>query len=127
MAKLKEIYKCDSCGNVSEILHSGIGTLVCCDESMKLLEEQTEDSTEEHHVPIIEKIEGGYKVKVGKNANHPMKEDHYIEWIELIANDVIYRKHLYPGDSPEATFMIEADDVTARELSNKHGLWINKH
>lgn len=126
MAKLKEIYKCDLCGHVVEVLHSGIGTLVCCGENMKLLEEQTEDSTEEHHVPIIEKINGGYKVKVGENANHPMKKDHYIEWIELITDGVIYRKLLYPGDSPEATFMIKADHVTARELSNIHGLWINE-
>lgn len=126
MAKLKEIYKCDLCGHVVEVLHSGIGTLVCCGANMKLLEEQTEDSTEEYHVPIIEKINGGYKVKVGKNANHPMKKDHYIEWIELIADGVIYRKHLYPGDSPEATFMIKADHVTARELSNIHGLWVNE-
>lgn len=126
MAKLKEIYKCNLCGHVVEVFHSGIGTLVCCGENMKLLEEQSEDVTEEHHVPIIEKIKGGYTIKVGENANHPMDEDHYIEWIELIADGVIYRKQLSPDDLPKATFMIEADHVIARELSNIHGLWVNE-
>lgn len=125
MAKLREVYNCELCGHVVEVLHAGAGTLVCCGEEMKLLEEKTEDSSTEKHVPFIEKIDGGYTVKVGENTTHPMTEDHYIEWIELIADGVVYRKHLSPDDEPKATFMIEAEEVTAREHCNIHGLWVN--
>jgi superoxide reductase len=126
MAKLKEVYKCELCGHVVEILHEGAGTLVCCGQDMTLLEEKTEDSSTEKHVPFIEKIDGGYKVKVGENTTHPMTEEHYIEWIELIADGVVYRKHLKPNEAPEATFMVEATEVSAREYCNIHGLWVNE-
>ena len=89
---------------------------------MKLFVENTVDAALEKHVPVVEKIEGGYKVTVGSVA-HPMQDDHYIEWIELVAGDIAYRQFLNPGDTPEATFMIEADQVTAREYCNLHGLW----
>lgn len=125
MAKLKDVYKCELCGHVVEVVHEGAGTLVCCGQEMKKLEEKTEDSSTEKHVPFIEKIDGGYKVKVGENTTHPMTEEHYIEWIELIADGKVYRKHLTPSDEPEACFMIEADEVTAREYCNLHGLWVN--
>lgn len=126
MAKLKEVYKCEMCGNIVEVLHEGAGTLVCCNQEMKLMDPKTEDSSTEKHVPFIEEIDGGYKVRVGENTSHPMAEEHYIEWIEVIADGKVYRKHLNPGDKPEATFMIEANEVTAREYCNLHGLWINK-
>lgn len=126
MAKVKEVYECKVCGHIVEVLHEGAGTLVCCNEEMVLLEEKTEDSSTEKHVPFIEKIDGGFKVRVGENATHPMTEEHYIEWIELIADGKVYRKHLKPGDEPEATFMIEASTVNAREHCNLHGLWVNE-
>ncbi len=71
---------------------------------------------------MIEKISGGYKVSVGSVA-HPMEEKHYIEWIEIIAGGKAYRQFLNPGDTPEATFMTEAKEITAREYCNLHGLW----
>ncbi|MGM0380105.1 MAG: desulfoferrodoxin [Bacillota bacterium] len=126
MAKLEGIYTCDLCGNVVEVLHEGAGTLVCCGEDMKLLEEKTEDSSTEKHVPYIEKIDGGFKVKIGENTEHPMTEDHYIEMIELIADGKVYRQKLCPEDKPEAIFMVEADEVKAREYCNIHGLWVNE-
>jgi len=122
MTKLKEVYKCDICGNIVEVLHTGVGELVCCDEPMKLLNEKVEDVGSEKHVPVIEKTSNGYKVKVG-SIPHPMEEQHYIEWIELIADGVIYRKHLKPGQAPEAEFCIKAEQVMAREYCNVHGLW----
>ena len=117
-----QVYKCEKCGNIVEVMHAAGGTLVCCGENMKLLKEGEVDAATEKHVPVIEKIDGGYKVKVGDVA-HPMEDKHYIEWIELIADNKIYRKYLNPGETPEATFMIEADSVTAREYCNLHGLW----
>jgi superoxide reductase len=122
MAARLEIYKCEKCGNIVEVLHDGVGELVCCGEPMKRLVENTVDAAREKHVPVIEKIPGGYKVKIGSVA-HPMVPEHYIEWIQLIAGDKAYRKFLKPGDAPEAEFKIDAEQVTAREFCNIHLLW----
>jgi len=89
---------------------------------MVLQKENTVDAAKEKHVPVIEKVEGGYKVKVGSVA-HPMTDEHYIEWIELLADGKAYRQFLNPGDTPEATFHIGATSVAAREYCNLHGLW----
>jgi len=122
MANKLEIYKCSKCGNIVEVLYAGAGELVCCGEPMELLEEKTADAATEKHVPVNEKIDGGYKVKVGSLA-HPMQEAHYIEWIELLADGKAYRQFLEPGDEPEAVFNVQADSVWAREHCNIHGLW----
>ena len=123
MAQKLEIYKCDVCGNIVEVLFGGEGELVCCGQPMKLFKENTVDAAKEKHVPVIEKLpEGGFKVKVG-SVPHPMEEKHYIEWIELIADGKAYRQFLEPGQVPEAVFKIEAASVTAREYCNIHGLW----
>jgi superoxide reductase len=122
MTERLQVYKCEVCGNIVEVLHEGQGELVCCGEPMKLLVEGAVDAAKEKHVPVIEKIAGGFKVKVG-SAPHPMEEKHFIEWIEVIANGKAYRQFLKPGDAPEATFHIDAEQVTAREHCNIHGLW----
>ena len=122
MAKKLEIYKCDVCGNIVEVLHGGAGELVCCSQPMGLLDEKTADSATEKHVPVIEKVDGGYKVTVGSTL-HPMEEKHYIEWIELLADGKAYRQFLNPGDGPEAVFCVKAGSPTAREHCNVHGLW----
>jgi len=122
MAEKLEIYKCAVCGNIVEVLHGGAGELVCCGEPMQLLEEKTADATKEKHVPVIEKISGGYKVKVG-SVPHPMLQEHFIEWIELLADGKAYRQFLDPGMAPEATFQVKAGTVSAREHCNVHGLW----
>jgi superoxide reductase len=122
MAKKLQIYKCNTCGNIVEVLHGGVGELVCCGKPMELLDEKTADATTEKHVPVIEKIDGGYKVKVG-SVPHPMTEEHLIEWIELLADGKAYRQFLEPGAAPEATFHIEGNSVSAREHCNVHGLW----
>jgi superoxide reductase len=122
MAERLQVYKCELCGNIVEVLHGGAGELVCCGQPMKLLVENTVDAAKEKHVPVIEKVEGGVKVKVGRVA-HPMEEKHYIEWIQLIADGNAYRRFLKPGDAPEATFMVKAQTISAREHCNLHGLW----
>jgi len=123
MAKFRGIYKCEICGNIVEVLHEGIGALVCCGEEMKEMKEKTEDSTVEKHVPYVEKTDKGVLVKVGQNQNHPMEEKHFIEWIQVIADDKSYRKFLKPGDTPQAVFEIKATNISAREYCNIHGLW----
>lgn len=122
MAEKLEVYKCDICGIVVQVLRDGGGDLVCCNEEMELMDENTVDAAQEKHVPVIEKTDDGYLVKVGSVA-HPMEEKHYIEWIELIADGKSYRQFLNPGDAPQASFCIKADSVTAREFCNLHGHW----
>jgi len=122
MAKRYAVYKCELCGNIVEVLHEGDGELVCCGKPMKLQAENTTDAAKEKHVPVIVKTPKGFKVTVGSVA-HPMEEKHFIEWIELVADGVVYRKYLKPGDKPEAEFCIEASAVQAREYCNLHGLW----
>ena len=117
-----QVYKCEKCGNIVEVIHSGAGELVCCGEPMKLYEANTVDAATEKHVPVIEAIEGGYKVTVGSVA-HPMTDEHSIEWIELVVGDNACRQFLKPGDAPEAVFCIAATDVKARAYCNLHGLW----
>lgn len=122
MAERLEVYKCEVCGNIVEVLHEGAGELVCCGEPMKLLVEGAVDAAREKHVPVIEKTAGGIKVKVG-SAPHPMEEKHFIEWIEVIADGKAYHQFLKPGEAPEATFNIAAQQLTVREHCNIHGLW----
>ncbi len=122
MTKRLQIYKCEVCGNIVEVLHEGAGELVCCGEPMKLLVENTVDASKEKHVPVTEKTAGSVTVKVGSVA-HPMEEKHYIEWIEIIADGKAFRQFLKPGDAPEAVFEIKANKIEAREHCNLHGLW----
>lgn len=124
MAKRMEVYKCDVCGNMTEGLHDGVGIMVCCDQNMTVLTENTTEAAKEKHIPVVEKTADGYKVKVGSVA-HPMDEKHHIEWIELIAGNRVYRQYLNPGDAPEASFAISAAQVKARAYCNLHGLWSN--
>lgn len=127
MVKVGQVYKCEVCGNIVEVTHTGKGQLVCCDQPMVLMEEQAADFEVEKHVPYIERKENGYLVRIGKNQLHPMVDEHYIEWIELAADGVVLKKFLKPGDQPEAFFEIpEAGEVSAREYCNVHGLWVKR-
>lgn len=122
MTNLHEVYKCTVCGNVVAVVFASKGELSCCGQPMKLMKEGATDGAKEKHVPVIEKIADGYKVTVG-SVPHPMQDDHWIEWIELIADGKSYRAFLKPGEAPVATFCLKADTVVAREYCNLHGLW----
>ena len=125
MTKHLEIYKCSLCGNIVEVMHASAGALVCCGKNMDLLAENTVDAAKEKHVPVIEMGNGTITVKVGSVA-HPMDENHYIEWIELLADGKSYTQFLKPGQAPQATFNLTAKSVTAREFCNLHGHWAAK-
>jgi superoxide reductase len=122
MTELRQIYKCDVCGNIVEVVHNAGGTLVCCGKPMTLKGENTQDAAVEKHVPVIEKIEGGIRVKVGA-VEHPMLEEHHIEFIEVHTENKVYRKFLKPGEKPVAEFKLEEEVLFAREYCNLHGLW----
>ena len=122
MIKFKQVYKCEICGNIVEVIHESAGTLICCGQPMTLQVENTVDAAKEKHVPVVEKVEGGVLIKVG-TIEHPMLEKHYIEWIEVQTSNKIYRKYLNPGDEPEALFLVEEEVLCVREYCNIHGLW----
>jgi superoxide reductase len=122
MTLQKQIYKCNICGNIIEVLDSGDGDLVCCNQPMVLMKEKTEDVGKEKHVPVIEKTANGVKVKIG-SIPHPMEENHYIEWIEINVDGKVCKKFLKPSNKPEAEFEVKTDKVVAREYCNVHGLW----
>ena len=125
MAAKYDVYKCEECGNIVMVLNFGGGDLVCCEQNMIQMAEQTADSSTEKHVPIIEKVEGGFNVTVGSTL-HPMLENHWIQWIELIVDGKRLMMELKPGDEPKAQFCCTCDDpetVSAREYCNLHGLW----
>jgi len=125
MTELRQVYKCNICGNIVEVLHTGVGQLVCCGQPMELLREKTVDIGLEKHVPVIEKVGNKVEVKVG-SVPHPMEQKHYVEWIEIIANGKTCRKFLKPGEKPEAEFETTAEKIEAREYCNIHGLWKTK-
>ena len=122
MVERLQIYKCELCANIVEVVHEGIGTLVCCEKDMVLLTENTTDAATEKHVPVVEQTETGTKVTVGEVA-HPMTAEHLIEWIQLIANGKSYRQFLTASDEPVAEFPVKADNAVVREYCNLHGLW----
>lgn len=135
MTKTREIYRCPICGNIVEVLHEG-AVLSCCGKPMELLNGNSTDGAYEKHVPVVEKVEGGFKVKVGA-VEHPMVEEHYIQWIELLTPFCVMRRELHPGDKPEALFLVDPatacgqkimscdiSKVRAREYCNLHGLYI---
>jgi superoxide reductase len=118
-----EVYKCERCGQIIEVIDGAVPPLHCCGIPMVKAEEQTADQTVEKHVPIIEATDQGVKVTVGSTP-HPMTEDHYIEWIEVINGDYVNRKYLKPGDEPVAEFYVPLQDgLIVREYCNTHGLW----
>ena len=117
-----QIYRCQLCGNLVEVINGAGGTLSCCGQPMTGLEENTVDAAKEKHVPIITTVAGGTKVTVGSIA-HPMEEKHYIGWIELAVDGKVYRQYLKPGEPPEAFFPVTGKNLSAREYCNLHGLW----
>jgi superoxide reductase len=126
MTKKGQVYKCEICGNIVQILHEGAGELVCCGAPMILMPEQTADLSKEKHVPVVEQTDKGITVIVGSTP-HPMEEKHWIEWIEVITTcGKTCRAYLQPGQAPEAFFNVEMKYVQAvREYCNIHGLWVN--
>ncbi len=122
MAARLEVYKCEVCGNIIEVLHGGAGQLVCCGQPMKLMQENTVDAALEKHVPVMEQAGGSVTVKVG-SVPHPMLEEHFIEFIEIIGGDKLCRIWLKPGMAPEAVFDGMMGEAFAREYCNIHGLW----
>lgn len=122
MAQRLQVFRCEVCGHVIQVMHGGAGTLVCCNQPMQLLTENTTDAAQEKHVPVVERDGSKVTVRVG-SVDHPMEEKHYIEWIEVADGDEVMQRYLKPGDAPQATFEVTGNDLTVRAYCNLHGLW----
>ena len=126
MAEKLEVYKCNICGNVVMVMNGGKGELVCCGKPMEKLEEQTADSAVEKHVPVVEEVENGVKVKVG-SVPHPMSDEHYISWVQLVKENSFCVKFFNPGEEAEHTFPVKKDSIKkVREYCTIHKLWSTK-
>lgn len=128
MAERLELYKCNVCGNIVEIIHGGEGTLVCCSLPMeKLKEHNNDEEMKEKHVPVVV-MDGDNKIIRVGTIEHPMQKEHYIIFIEAISEDKKYlkRKYLCPEEAPEMDIQkCDYNKFIARELCNLHGLWTN--
>lgn len=122
MTNRYEVFKCETCKDIVEVMISGSGQYACCGQPMKCMKEGTTDGAREKHVPVIEKSGNEYTVKVGA-VPHPMQPEHWIQWVELVADGISYTRFLNPGDAPEAKFTVDAENVYAREYCNLHGHW----
>lgn len=122
MTEREQVYRCAVCGNIVEVKHAGAGELVCCGQPMKLLTANTEDAATEKHVPVVERTEDGIVVKVGE-IDHPMTDDHYIEWIKIVTENKTWTVYLLPGDEPRAIFDSTAESISVYAYCNLHGLW----
>ena len=123
MTQIRELYRCEICGNVVEVAHEGAPALVCCGQPMSKLDAKSADEGKEKHVPVIEEAESGVSVKVG-SIDHPMEDNHYIKFIEVLTKDKVLRAELNPDDTPQADFCVSRSDVSeVREFCTVHGLW----
>ena len=125
MTELNQVYKCEICGNIVEIIHAGMGQLVCCGQPMRLLKEETKEQLKEKHLPVIKFNEKGIEIEIGK-VLHPMEENHFIEWIEISTEKGTSKKFLNPGEKPRAQFFVKSNKIKARAYCNVHGLWAKK-
>ena len=124
MTKIYDVYRCEICGNIIESVHGGSNSLVCCGEAMTKMDPKSGPEAQEKHLPIIEKNVNKIVVKIGSTP-HPMVEDHFIEWIEIIIGDKSQKAFLKSGDEPFAEFEVANtnESIIARAYCNIHGLW----
>lgn len=111
---------------MTEVVHTGVGTLVCCGKDMILMNDDVKpEISTEKHIPVLERDGNTVTVKVWSVA-HPMTPEHYIEWIEVITAHRTYKKFLNPDparpDEAIAIFEIEWEVLSARAYCNLHGL-----
>lgn len=120
----KKYFICEKCGNLIEIIHNSGVSMVCCGQNMTELTVNTRDMSQEKHVPVVKIKDNHVSVEVGSDP-HPMKVEHYIQWIAVLSKEGYQRKELVVGKEPSAEFMLmpgdKVDEVFA--YCNLHGLW----
>ncbi len=121
---MMKFYRCAHCGNIIAFVENKGVPVVCCGEKMNEIAANTTDAALEKHVPVYEIKDGIVKVTVGE-VDHPMLEEHFIQWVALETKEGKQRKILKPGQKPEVSFALtEGDEIVAvYEYCNLHGLW----
>jgi len=124
MSNLNQIYKCELCGKMSELIHDGAGELICCGQAMALQKTKIKEDGLEKHLPVLEEGEDNlFTIRVGE-VKHPMEDNHYIEWIEIITEDgKVLKKYLNSGEIPATAFKCASKIKEVRAYCNVHGLW----
>ena len=119
----KKFYICKKCGNIVELVHSGGGSLVCCGEKMTPLCAGEVEASHEKHIPVVNVNGDTVHAFVG-SVEHPMTEEHSIDWIYLQTDKGGYRKNVRPGEKPEAYFTLNGEKpIAVYAYCNLHGLW----
>ena len=122
MIRRDQLYKCEHCGNIVEVVQGGGPAIRCCGQAMTLQVENVEDAAQEKHVPVVVEVDGGILVTVGGIA-HPMTEAHAILWVEVIQGGTTQRRYLKADEEPKAFFPGLRGPVVARAYCNLHGNW----
>ncbi|NLX06501.1 MAG: desulfoferrodoxin [Phycisphaerae bacterium] len=125
MTERLAVYRCPLCGNVVEVLHAGVGQLICCGRPMLRLAQSTAESRRAMHEPVVERTADALRVTVGCEP-HPMEDKHQIEWIEVRTDTDVFRRFLAPGQRPELELPAASGDVTVVAYCNVHGIWRNQ-
>jgi len=123
---MSEFYICRHCGNVVEKVIDSRVPVVCCGEKMEKLVPNTVEASGEKHLPVV-KVEGNLvTVNVG-SVEHPMSEEHLIQWVQLKTDKGSQRKFLNPGDAPVVRFeLMDEKPLEVYAWCNLHGLWMTQ-
>ena len=118
-----KFYICPHCGNILEMIHDAGVSPVCCGQKMDLLAANTADASHEKHIPAVS-IDGGVVTVKVASLEHPMTENHRIDWVALISDKGVQRKHPAPGKAPKIKFLLSGEKPLAvYAYCNLHGLW----
>ena len=120
----QKFFICRHCGNIVASIRDAGVPIYCCGEEMGELIPGSTEASGEKHIPVYE-VEGNVvNVDVG-TAEHPMTEQHYIEWVCLETKKGIQYARLRPNDKPRVKFSLcEGDEVQAvYAFCNQHDLW----
>ena len=124
---MKKFFVCNHCGNMIGLLHDAGVPMMCCGEKMVELVPNTTDAAQEKHVPVAT-VEGNKVVVNVGSVDHPMLDEHWIQWVYLETDKGGHRKVLNPGEKPNVVFALTEDEkpLAVYEYCNLHGLWVAK-
>ncbi len=120
-----KILRCNSCGNIIEMIQENNTKIICCGTEMQILEEKQNNEGTEKHIPIVKQKEDKTIIQIGE-VLHPMSKEHQIEWLEIITKDKVIRKNFEYTEEPTIEINNKEEIIMLRAYCNKHGLWTKK-
>lgn len=121
--KRSTFYRCPVCGNIVVKVADGAGELCCCRQPMQIIEANTSDGAHEKHVPAVTLEGDTITVNVGE-VDHPMLDEHFIQWVYVVTEEGVIARCLKPGEPPRATIQLGGQKpIEVYEYCNLHGLW----